>query len=418
MRGTLRRVGRRLRKYTPYLSSAAAFLWRRLMFRTTFLAITGSAGKSTATACLGSILSAHFPTNWLPGGSNSRPVLARIILKTRFRHRFTAIEVGTRAPGALRRAAWMIAPDIAVVLRVLKVHSNVFATEADVAAEKVQLLSRMSKRGIAILNADDPLVMGMAIGCRAQIRTFGVSPGAFLIADQVSAAWPRRLTFRARCGSQTTRVETSLVGEHFLPSVLAALTAAVCCGVPLEEAALAVRDVQPVPGRMAPMFLPNGACVIRDEFNTTLPGLEVSLDFLAHAQVARRIVLIGDVLDTGLTVRPRFDDIGRRVGKAADMAVFLGRYGRYAARAAVTAGMPEASVRSFEDLPEASAFLRSELRSGDLVLSGGWSGRHTERVALALLGDIACWMERCPKVVACDVCSELRLVPFPPSAGT
>jgi UDP-N-acetylmuramoyl-tripeptide--D-alanyl-D-alanine ligase len=393
--------------------SALAFLWRRVMFRTTFIAITGSAGKTTATACLGSILSAYAPTNWQPGGGNNRTSLSRLVLRTRFHHRFTVIEVGTRAPGALRRAAWMIAPDIAVVLRVLNVHSNAFPTLDDMAAEKAQLLSRLGRRGRAVLNADDPRVLTMADGRMDQVRTFGNSPASFLVADQVSAVWPQRLSFRARCGNQSSQVETNFPGAHLLPSVLAALTTAILCGLSLEQAATVIKTVQPVPGRMNPVLLPNGAWVIRDDFNSTLPTLLAGLEFLAQAQASRRIIVMGDVLDSGLTVRPRARDLGQRAAKVADLAVFLSEEGRLSAKSAVEAGMTEASARSYRDLKEATAFLKSELRPGDLVLTHGWQGRHIERLILSQLGDIGCWIDRCPKVLACEMCPELKLVPFP-----
>ncbi len=403
---------KRIRVLIEYLATGVAYVWRRLMFRTTFIAITGSAGKSTATACLGSILSAYAPTNWLPGGQNTRTL--RILLNTRFRHRFAVFEAGTSKSGALRRAAWLIAPDVVVLLRVLSIHSNVFPTIEDVAEEKAGLLSRLSVRDTMILNADDPSVLAMAERCPAQIRTFGVSPGSFVVADQISAAWPERLTFRARCGDQIARIETNLLGEHFLPSVLAAVTAAIQCGVPLEQCAAALKNMQPVLGRMYPMQLANGAWIIRDEFNANLPSLMAGLDFLAQAQAARRIVLVGDVLDTGLTVRPRARDLGRRVAQAADTAVFLGKEGRLARRSAIEAGMGEGSVWAYEDLREAADFLKSELRSGDLVLSSGWSGRHVERVVLSQVGDVGCWVERCSIIRPCEVCSKLKLVPFPP----
>jgi UDP-N-acetylmuramyl pentapeptide synthase len=76
---------------------------------------------------------------------------------------------------------------------------------------------------------------------------------------------------------------------------------------------------------MYPMPLPKGACMIRDEVNANLPSLIAGLEFLAQAQAFRRIAVVRDVLDTGLTVRPRARDLGRRVAEAADMAVFLGR---------------------------------------------------------------------------------------------
>lgn len=403
---------KRIRVLIEYLATGVAYVWRRLMFRTTFIAITGSAGKSTATACLGSILSAYAPTNWLPGGQNTRTL--RILLNTRFRHRFAVFEVGTSKSGALRRAAWLIAPDVVVLLRVLSIHSNVFPTIEHVAEEKAGLLSRLSVRDTMILNADDPRVLAMAARRPAQVRTFGVSPGSFVVADQISAAWPQRLTFRARCGDQIARIETNLLGEHFLPSVLAAVTAAVQCGVPLEQCAAALKNTQPVLGRMYPMQLPNGAWIIRDEFNENLPSLMAGLDFLAQAQVSRRIVVVGDVLDTGLTVRPRARDLGQRVAQAADAAVFLGKEGRLARRSAMEAGMAEASVWAYEDLREAANFLKSELRSGDLVLSSGWSGRHVERALLSQIGDVGCWVERCSFIRPCEMCSQLKLVPFPP----
>jgi UDP-N-acetylmuramoyl-tripeptide--D-alanyl-D-alanine ligase len=407
-----RRLRNRVHYFAEYFVSAAALLWRRLMFRTTFIAITGSVGKSTATASLGSILSAHAPTNWIPGGDNGRAVVSRLILNTRFRHRFTVVEIGTRRPGVLRRGAWMIAPNIVVMLRVLNVHSNAFPTLEQMAAEKSRLLSRLGKRGIAVLNADDPTVMAMAADLPAQIRTFGTSPQCFVSADQISALWPQRLSFRVHCGGQTALVETNFVGEHFLPSVLASITVAVCCGLTLQQAAAALRSVQPVAGRMSPMFLPNGACIIRDDFNATLPSLKSGFAFLSQAQASRRIVIMGDVLDTGLTVRPRFREFGRLAAAAADFVIFLGLHGRVSAKTAIEAGMSADCVQWFEDLKPAAEFLKAELRAGDLVLSAGWQGRHIERVAFAQTAQVGCWIERCDKVIPCEMCPELKLVPF------
>ena len=404
------RLRHRWSLWSPFLLSACAFVWRRLMFRTTFIAISGSVGKSTATAALGSVLSSHFSTNWSPGGKNHRQALAETILRTRFWHRFTVIEVGTRAPGALQRAAWMIAPDVVVMLRVLNMHSNAFPTLEEMAAEKAQLLSRLGKRGAAILNADDERVMRMQKLCRGPVRTFGLTAGSFVTASEVSSRWPRRLSFRATCGGESAWVETNLVGEHMVYSALGAQTAAVFCGVPLEKAAACFRDIQPVAGRMQPMYLPNGVTVLRDEYNSHLPTVEAGLEVLRSAEASRRIVILGDVLDAGRSERPRAHYLGAQAAQAADMAVFLGFQAKPAAKAAIAAGMRADSAFAFKTLPEAAAFLKSELRAGDLVLVQGWMGRHVERVILAQLGSISCWLERCSKMMLCEDCPELKLV--------
>jgi len=380
----------RKRLVMSYLLSACAFLWRRLMFRTTFIAVTGSVGKTTATDALGAILLAHVPTNWTPGGSNSREHLARNVLRTRLRHGFAVIEVGTRAPGALYRASWMIAPDIVVMLRVLNVHSDSFPTIEEMAAEKEQLLRRLGKRGRAFLNADDPLVLAMGTRCRAQVRTFGRASESTLHGTNISSRWPQRLRFLAHHGLESQWVQTNFVGEHLLTSSLAALAVAVDCGVPLDQAAGVFPDIQPVAGRMEPRVLENGVTVLCDDFNPTLPTLEAALDVLQDAEVQRRVVVIGDILDTGLTVRPRLREIGRRVARAADIAVFIGDQSRTSAKAAVQAGVAPESALGFRTLAEAAAFLNTELRARDLMLVHGWQGRHIERVFLAQIGTLSC----------------------------
>ena len=43
-----------MKVFSNFAVSAAATLWRRLMFRTRFIAVTGSYGKTTTTQMLGS----------------------------------------------------------------------------------------------------------------------------------------------------------------------------------------------------------------------------------------------------------------------------------------------------------------------------------------------------------------------------
>ncbi|CAE6503196.1 hypothetical protein NMYAN_20328 [Nitrosomonas nitrosa] len=55
-----------------WVVSQAAFIWRRLLFNTTFIAITGSAGKTTIKEFLASILEQHYSVVRTPGNWNHR----------------------------------------------------------------------------------------------------------------------------------------------------------------------------------------------------------------------------------------------------------------------------------------------------------------------------------------------------------
>lgn len=172
--------------------------------RTSVIAITGSVGKTTAVECLKQVLSSCFAVYGTEYGNNSGREVALTVLRTRWRHRFTAIEVGTRKPGDLRKAAWMIAPDTAVVLAVAAVHTDCFASLEEIARDKSRLVSRLGRRGLAVLNGDDPRVAAMAACCRGRVVTFGVPRSAM----SGRAKFPRSGRRGYRFGSIVVRSPT------------------------------------------------------------------------------------------------------------------------------------------------------------------------------------------------------------------
>jgi UDP-N-acetylmuramoyl-tripeptide--D-alanyl-D-alanine ligase len=386
---------------------ALAFLWRRLMFRTTFIAVTGSVGKTTAVECLKQALSTRFTVNGTRHGDNSGRGVAQVLLRTRWRHRFTAIEVGTRKPGDLKRTSWGIAPDTAVVLAVAAVHTESFATIEDIALEKSHLVAGLGRRGLAILNGDDPRVAAMAARCRGRVVTFGRSPQCDVWASEVSSRWPARLSFRVHRGAELQIVNTQLVGEHWLHSVLAALATALCHGVELAPAAAAMARVKPSRCRMQPALLPSGAYALRDEHSRSFASLPAALRVLEQAQ-GRRILVYHDAYDSGLPFRERFRAVGRIVAHSADLTLLYGTDRMRARNAMAEAGVPRESIHVFRDIWAVADFLKPNLRAGDVVLLRNAYSDGAGRVFFAQLGSVGCRVPACGKQTPCDNCAELR----------
>jgi UDP-N-acetylmuramoyl-tripeptide--D-alanyl-D-alanine ligase len=379
------------------------------MFRTTFIAVTGSLGKTTATECLAAVLASRFPTNATMEGRNARHHLAAIILRTRFRHRFTVIEVGAKLPGALRRAAWMVNPDVVVILSVTGTHTQSFRTLEETAAEKAQLLSRLGPEGLAVLNGDDPRVLALAAHRRFQVQTFGTSPQSDLWASDVSSRWPARLSFCVHRETQSHPVTTRLVGEHWLPSVLAALAAALSCGVDLQSAIPAIERVEPPRGRKQPVLLPCGATMLRDEFNVSIASFPAASRVLQQADVPRRLIVLADVTDSRRKPAERLRDLAKQAARSADVLIIAGAHEERAVRAALTAGMKPQAVHGFTAVPETAAFLQSELRPGDLVLLRGCHTAQMSLLYFAQLGTVGCTQPHCRrKVMFYDYCPDLH----------
>jgi UDP-N-acetylmuramoyl-tripeptide--D-alanyl-D-alanine ligase len=386
-----------------YALAALAFLWRTLLFRTKFIAVTGSFGKTTAKDCLAAMLARLGPTVKTDGNRNGAIGISRAILRARPWHRFVVMEIGTEHQGFMARGSLLMRPDVALILRVGRTHTKSFKTLEAAAAEKAGLLRFLRPGGTAVLNGDDPRVSAMAVGARRKVVRFGSSMDFDVWARDVVSRWPGRLTFTASRGGEEAGVRTRLVGTHWLASVLGAMAAATACGATLAQAAAAAAEIEPYTARMQPVELPSGAVLLRDEFNGSIDSFEAAMEVLGQADAERRLLIISDCSDCKLKPRDRIRHYARRAGQCGAEVVFIGD------RA------PE-GAHGFMRFEDAAEFLRRELRAGDLALLRGLNCDHLSRLYFALLGDVDCRVPRCDERRPCDRCARLGFTPAGGSA--
>jgi UDP-N-acetylmuramoyl-tripeptide--D-alanyl-D-alanine ligase len=386
-----------------------AFIWRRLLVRTKVIAITGSLGKTTAKECLAVVLASQGRTFRSYRNQNAPIAVALNILRIRPWHRYAVLEVAGADPGLMRRSAPLARPDVAIILNVLRTHTTAFADLAQHAIEKEQLLDALRPNGSAVLNDDDPLVSAMGKRTPSRVYRFGTGPGTDYRVSQVSAQWPGRLSFVLHHGTFSQAIDTQLVGAQWVASAAAVITAAVALGIDLGRAADALKKAEPFAGRMQPALLPNGAIVLRDDYNASIDTIEASLRVLEESKADRRVLVITDMSDFGRNRKQRLKYLAGRSAQVSDVALFIGELADYGKRRAVEAGLSPAMVHAFPSLRSAAEFLRTELRPGDLMLLKGRTTDHAARIFFAQLGQVACWKTDCDKRMLCDTCWELGM---------
>jgi UDP-N-acetylmuramoyl-tripeptide--D-alanyl-D-alanine ligase len=409
---------RELVAHTAYILAAqtlywVAVGWRRALLRTTFIAVTGTHGKTTTKEMLAAILGSSWPTFRTASNENTGLPLTLNILRVRPWQRFAVVEIGVGAPGEMRRLARLVRPDVAVMLTVLRTHTKAFGDQERHAREKAVLLRALRPGGLAVINADDPLAAGMAEVVRCRVVRSGTCPGFDVWAEGATSRWPGRLEFDVRTrDGEFCHARTRLVGTHWCTSATAALATARALGVPLPDAVAALAAVEPFQGRMQPMLLPSGAVVLRDDYDGSIDAFEAGLRVLAEARAARRIAVIADASDYGSTVRrKRVGHLGRESARVADVVVFVGQAAEHGRRGALAAGVAPENVHAFRTLPEAANFLHDTLQCGDFVLLKGRVSDHLARVFFAQLGPVRCQLAQCEKRILCDECADLGIAP-------
>ena len=400
-------VNKRLRFMRNMVLLAIASAWRRCLYRTTFIAISGSLGKTSCTEVVGEVLSSRYRTRRTKRGHNHYEGIARTMLHVMPWHRYAVVEIGIERPGEMQRFVRAVKPDVAIWLSVARTHTMNFRTLETTAKEKSVLVDGVNPGGIAILNDDNPYISAYQPPRAVTAYYYGNTPRSICTASNVSSRWPDRLSFDVTIGDDHVPVQTRFVGTHWTGSILPAFIVAKIAGIPAGEAAKVLSRYEPLPLRMAPVELPSGATMLRDERNASVDTMAAALKVLGDATAGRKIILFSDVSDSKEKPRVRLRRYGREIAAVADAAVFLGEYCEHTAKAAIEAGMPRDQVWSFYNIEDAVTHLKSELRPGDLILVRGRLVDHMMRVYLSMVQDVGCWLNHCPKYTDCERCSEL-----------
>ena len=386
-----------------------AFVLRRFLWRTTFIAITGSNGKSTCTRILAAILSSHAPTQWTRlNRNNEGGVTETIAFCMPWKTRFAVFEVGAGKPGQVKKLVQLVRPHISIVLSVFLEHRVTLGTLAGVAREKAELIANLPPGGVAVINADDPCVSGMPVPVGRKLIRFGASADNDVYYENATSAWPQMLRFTAVVNGQRQEIRTRLLGTHWLGSVLACIAVAHHLGVPLDQIARVIKGVPPYPGRMQVVQLPSGAVVIRDEFKGTEHTITAAFEELRKAAARRKFLVFCDEAESPLSPRIRLAKIGHRAAELVDYAIFVGDKSRHGVLGAQKGGLPEKQTLAFADYSAAAEFLRPMLGPGDVVLLKADRNKQLPRLFYSMLGTVRCTLPLCHRPMVCDDCLEYR----------
>jgi len=376
------------------------------------IGVTGSCGKTMTKELLAAILSTRARGRKSARLYNGPMFIVRTIFTILPWHRFCVHEMGTQRPGMMAESVELFHPHIGVVTHIGDDHYTAYRSKEMIAAEKATLVASLPVEGIAVLNADDPYVLAMRARTRARIVTYGLSPEAMVRGEEVTSAWPDRLSLTVGYEGKKVRINTQLLGEHWASSVLAAVATGIARGVRLAECARAVATVPPVEGRLSPSETPDGITFVRDDWKAPLWTVPASLRFMQTARAPRRVVIIGTISDYPGDASRRYRAVARQALEVAEKVIFVGHYAHSALRA--RSHPMDDRLMAFSTLYELDRFLRDYLTAGDLVLLKGSGGAdHLQRLVLARDNAIACWQEKCGRFIFCTQCS-LRQTPSMP----
>lgn len=233
---------------------------------------------------------------------------------------------------------------------------------------------------------DDSRVAAMASRAAdgAEVVTFGTISAADVRAVDVTVDGGRA-AFTLTHGAATAPVALRLVGAHHVTNALAAATAALRLGVPLDVVAERLGRATPLsPHRMAVTDRPDGVTIVDDAYNANPDSVRAALRTLAvmAGRTRRSVAVLGEMLELGESSRVEHDAVGRlAVRLNVKLLVVVGEGAYHVHEGAQQEGSWGEESLFVPDLDAARAVLADELRAGDVVLVKASHGSGLWRLA-------------------------------------
>ncbi|MCA0143578.1 UDP-N-acetylmuramoyl-tripeptide--D-alanyl-D-alanine ligase [Blastococcus sp. LR1] len=353
------------------------------------LGITGSSGKTSTKDLLGQVLAAAGPTVSPPGSYNNDIGLPLTVLSADEATRFLVLEMGARGIGHIARLCAVARPQVGVVLNIGSAHLGEFGSADVIAQAKGELVEALPEDGTAVLNADDPRVIGMAPRTAARVLATGRAAEADVRATGVTLDDSARARFTLVAAGEEHPVALQVVGEHQVANALSAAGAALAVGMAPAQVAAALSAAGPRSRwRMELTRRDDGVTIVNDAYNANPESMRAALAALAGLPAERRIAVLGGMAELG----PDADDEHERLGRDAvaagvDVVVAVGPDALGIAGGATAAGRREGEESvHVPDRAAGLALLEEVLRPGDVVLVKASRSYGLELLAADLLG--------------------------------
>jgi UDP-N-acetylmuramoyl-tripeptide--D-alanyl-D-alanine ligase len=350
-----------------------AAAWRAQLARggARVVAITGSTGKTSTKDILAALLSPHLRTAATAANLNTEIGLPLTILRAPADTECLVLELAMRGPGQIAELTAIAEPDVGVIVNVGEAHLELLGSVEAIAAAKAELIAGLRSGTCAVVPFAEPM---LEPHLRLDVRTvtFGADGADVWLAAREPDG---RVRIGLRQRAREVELLPSFTQAHLLTNLLAAVAAADAIGVTPGGRV----EVELSASRGQRLSLAGGVTVIDDCYNANPMSMRAALTDLAETAAARRVAVLGEMLELG----PEGARLHREIGAHAsacgvELLIAVGPLG--AEIASAFAG-PSHQVA---DAGQAAELARALVDAGDTVLVKGSRGVGLERVVAAL----------------------------------
>jgi UDP-N-acetylmuramoyl-tripeptide--D-alanyl-D-alanine ligase len=386
-------------------------------YKPKIVGITGSVGKTSAKDAIATVLGQKFfvrkstksynseigvplvvlgaetgwsnPFIWL---SNILKGLILLFVFPKIKYpQWLILEMGVERPKDMAKLVSWIKPDVVVftALAEMPPHVEFFAGPEELINEKMNLIKNLDANHFAILNGDDKTLCETKSKILAKTISFGFNDDNDLKASDYHITYrreddreiPEGIMFKVDYKGNSVPVRIfGAFGRHHVYSALAALGAGLSQDFNLIDISESLSQYKSPAGRLKLIEGVKNTYILDDTYNASPQAVHAALDVLAEIPAARKIVVLGDMLELGRYAVAAHRNIGDSVVKVANILFTVGPRAKFISEEARERGFDAKNIFEFSTSDEAKKPLEEIIKEGDLILIKGSQAMRMEKI--------------------------------------
>ena len=339
----------------------------RMLFSPKMIGVTGSVGKTTTKEFCYAVLSAFGKTLKTEGNQNNDIGVPNTLFRLDNDTRYAVVEMGMDHLGEIERLTRCARPSAGIITMIGVSHLENLGTRENILKAKMEICAGLPDGAPLALNADNDLLPTASVPARLHPVWFGIKSETADVraADVHTGTEGTTFTLVDKAyGSFAVSIPTA--GLHTVYDALAAYAAATRLGLDPARCAAALSRYQAT-GMRQHIVEKGGITFIEDCYNASPDSMKAALSVLKALPNARKIALLGDMLELG----DASESGHRATGEwAADAGVsLLIAYGPNSAAMAEAAKNRGIATVHCQTAAEVLQYLQQSVRPGDAVLA-------------------------------------------------
>lgn len=338
--------------------------YKRSLFYSPVVAITGSAGKTSTKDMIYSILKEKYKVHKTIGNQNNHIGLPLTILSLDPDNEVLVLEMGMNHLGEISYLTNIAKPDIAIITNVGTAHIGNLGSRENILKAKLEILEGLNPNGVVIINNDNDLLHNWYLENKDKYRiiTIGIYNKSDYMANIIEKSeWSSTFS----CNNEIYKVPVA--GEHFIYNALAGVATGKEFNISEEKIKTGILNFELSSNRMN-LITTKGYTIIDDSYNANYDSMNYAIKYLGSLS-GRNIAVLGTMKELG----NYSEDLHRKIGNVIktekiNILVTVGTDALFINEGALESGFDKENSYHFESNKDVIEFINTIKKSEDNIL--------------------------------------------------